>query len=283
MDWFSHIDLTALPHFLLQTPTPEAKIAPSNQAEMLEMMARQLKFLEADHARLAADFAERMKQLTAQTDSVDKDVDKYLSRVFALTTLATALGTGFVGFLGWSTWKEVKASIEAIVARQVSQAVAKTVDREIQLVRRSITREQVITKTLVDYFLENGTEPSREIELIRTRGFGQVRFCHEFGTLRRDTGDLVVVDLEHWQPEAGTRLVDLPKDRKEDLTKGLVDRLLVPGTLPSDTILVVYVNDRIDCLNNFSKSRVIMVGSEVSLIGNLADAAYVISASARLP
>jgi hypothetical protein len=278
MDWFPHIDLSILPHFLSQTPTPEQKVSSSAEVELLKS---QLEFLKADHARLAADFAERMKQLAAQSESVDKDVEKYLSRVFALTAFATTIGAGFVGFFGWTTWKDAKASVKAIVDRQLSQVVSETVDREIQLVRRSNTREQVITKTSVDYFLEDGTEPTREIELIRTRGFSQLRFCSNLGALRRDTGDLVVVDLEHWRPEAGTRLVDLPKEKKEKLTKDFVDRLL--DALPTHTILVVYVNDRIDRLNDFSKSRVIMVGSEVSLIGNLADAAYVISASARLP
>jgi hypothetical protein len=280
MDWLPHLDLSILPHFLSQTPAPEPKVSSSAEVELLK---GQLEFLKADHARLAADFAERMKQLAAQSDSVDKDVEKYLSRVFALTALATTLGAGFVGFFGWTTWKDAKASVKTIVDRQLSLVVAETVDREIQLVRRSITREQVITKTLVDYFLEHGTEQTREIELIRTRGFGQVRFCHELGALRGDTGGLVVVDLEHWKPEGGTRLVDLPKDQKERLTKDFVDRLLVPGTLPIDTILVIYVNDRINCLNTFPNNRVIMTGSEVSLIGNLADAAYVIAASSRLP
>jgi hypothetical protein len=59
MDWLPHIDLSMLPHFLSQTPTAELKV--SNSAEV-ELLKSQLEFLKADHARLASDFVERMKQ-----------------------------------------------------------------------------------------------------------------------------------------------------------------------------------------------------------------------------
>jgi hypothetical protein len=62
---------------------------------------------------------------------------------------------------------------------------------------------------------------------------------------------------------------------KEDRAKAAIEELL--ATLPSGTILLVYVNGRINCLNNFPNSRVVMAGSEVALIGTLADAAYVVS------
>jgi hypothetical protein len=275
MDWLPHIDLSAFHHFLLQAPAAEPKGAGTVEVELLKS---QLEFLKADHGRLASEFAERMKQLTAQSESVDKEVEKYLARVFALTALATTLGAGLVGFFGWTTWKDIKATVKTIVERQLSLVVAETVDREIQLVRRSITREQVITKTSVDYFLKAGVEPAREIELIRARGFGQIRFCAQLGALRRDTADLVVVDLEHWKPDAVKHLAEDPN--KEELAKNLVTELL--GAVPRDTILVIYINGRINCLNQFPNNRVIMTGSEVSLIGNLADAAY-IAATDRLP
>ena len=267
MDWFSLMDPIAWMHpIVLQAPTPEVKVSPD-----VELLKSQLEFLKADHARLAADFVERMKQLTAQSESVGKDVETYLNRMSSLTALATALATGFIVFFGWQTGKEVKASVKSIVDRQLAQAVAETVDREIQMVRRSIVREQIIDKTPVDYFLQDGVEPSEEIRLLRTRGFNSPRFCKSLAELRRDTGDLVVVDFEHWKPDGQARLMEMAG--KEDRAKAAIDELL--RILPPNVILLVYVNGFINCLNDFPKSRVVMSNSEVTLIGNLVDAAYV--------
>jgi hypothetical protein len=267
MNWFSLVDPIAWMHpIVLQTPTPEVKASPD-----VELLKSQLEFLKADHARLASDFVERMKQLTAQSESVGKDVETYLSRMFALTAFATTLATGFVGWFGWQTRKDAKASVKAIVDRQLAQVVAETVDREIQLVRRSISREQIIDKTPVDYFLQDGVEPSEEIRLLRTRGFNNPRFCKNLTELRRNTGDLVVVDFEHWRPDGQARLVEMTD--KEDRAKAAIEELI--RTLPSGTILLVYVNGFIKCLNDFPKSQVVMSNSEVALIGNLVDAAYV--------
>ena len=269
MDWFSLVDPIGWMHpIVLQTPTPEVKVSPD-----VELLKSQLEFLKADHARLAADFVERMKQLTAQSDSVGKDVETYLSRMFALTAFATTLATGFVVWFGLQTKKDAKASVKEMVDRQLAQVVAETVDREIQMVRRSIGREQIIDKTPIDYFLQNGVEPSEEIRLLKTRGFNSPRFCRNLAELRRNTGDVVVVDFEHWRPEGQARLVEMAD--KEDRAKSAIVELL--AILPSGTILLVYVNGFIKCLNDFPKSRVVMTNSEVALIGNLVDAAYVVS------
>jgi hypothetical protein len=103
------------------------------------------------------------------------------------------------------------------------------------------------------------------------KGFNNPRFCKNLTELRRNTGDLVVMDFEHWRPDGQARLVEMAD--KEERAKAAIEELI--KTLPSGTILLVYVNGFIKCLNDFPKSQVVMSNSEVALIGNLVDTAYV--------
>lgn len=263
MDLFTLIDPIAWTHaIVLQASTIEVK--PSAEVELFKS---QLEFLKADHARLAADFSERMKQLTAQNTSVGDDFKTYLNYVSGLIVFAT----GILGFIGWSSLEQTKASIKTMVDRQLSGTVAETVDREIQLVRRSLLREQVVSNTPIDYFLQNGVEPAEELRLLRSRGFSKIRFCSDIGKLRRDTADVIVVDLEHWQPDGNVRFVDLPD--KEEKAKAIMADLFL--AVSDETIFVVYVNGIIRCLNDLPKNRTVMSNSQITLIGNMVDAAYV--------
>ena len=263
MDLFSMVDPIGWTHsIVLQAAAIEVK--PSAEVELLKS---QLEFLKADHARLAADFAERMKQLTTQSASVGDDFKTYLNYVSGLILFAT----GIFGFIGWNSLEQAKSSIKTMVDRQLSGTVAETVDREIQMVRRSILREQVVSNTTIDYFLKDGVEPAEELRLLRSRGFSKIRFCREVGKLRRDTADVVVVDLEHWLPDGNGRLADLTD--KEERTKMMMSELFL--AVPNETIFVVYVNGFIKYLNDLPKNRVVMSNSQISLIGNMVDAAYV--------
>jgi hypothetical protein len=207
MDWLPHLDLTVLPHFLLQAPTSEAKVAPSSQAEMLEMMTRQLKFLEADHARLAADFAERMKQLTAQSNSVSDDFKTYLNYVFGLIAFATGLASWF----GLQSLEQAKKTIQTSIDQRLSLVLADTIDREMQvltdtidrrmqIVRRSLDRESVVSTVLVDYLLLDNLTAPAEYNLLGFRGFQNLKFCSQIEDLRKRHVDIVILDLENWQP-----------------------------------------------------------------------------------
>ena len=48
-----------------------------------------------------------------------------------------------------------------------------------------------------------------------------------------------------------------------------------------ETIFVVYVNGIIKCLNDLPKSRTVMSNSQITLIGNMVDAAYVAASRSR--
>jgi hypothetical protein len=200
MDWFPHIDLSIFPHFLSQTPTPQPKVLISPEVELLKS---QLEFLKADHARLAADFAERMKQLTAQSNSVGDDFKTYLNYVFGLIVFVT----GFAGWFGWQSLEQAKKTIQTSIDQKLSLALADTIDRRMQMVRRSLDRESVVSTVLVDYLLLDNLTAPAEYNLLGFRGFQNLKFCSQIEDLRKRHVDIVILDLENWQPN-GVPLVD---------------------------------------------------------------------------
>jgi hypothetical protein len=285
MDWLPHLDLTVLPHFLLQAPTSEAKVAPSSQAEMLEMMTRQLKFLEADHARLAADFAERMKQLTAQSNSVSDDFKTYLNYVFGLIAFAT----GLAGWFGLQSLEQAKKTIQTSIDQRLSLVLADTIDREMQvltdtidrrmqIVRRSLDRESVVSTVLVDYLLLDNLTAPAEYNLLGFRGFQNLKFCSQIEDLRKRHVDIVILDLENWQPNGVPLGSFNPQDQvqQDQGAKPVQDVLAV---LTQRVIVIVYVRGTLKILNDLQPpGRVIPANSPVTLLGNAAEAAYVTSA-----
>lgn len=271
MDLFSMGDPIAWTHsIVLQASTIEVK--PSAEVELLKS---QLEFLKADHARLAADFSERMKQLTAQSASVGDDFKAYLNYVSGLI----AFTTGVLVFVGWNSLKEAKASVKATVDRQLSQIVAETVEREIRTVRRSLDREGVISTVLVDYLLlESSVEPS-ECNLLRFRGFQNLKFCRQIDDLRKRSVDIVILDLENWKPN-GISLGSFKAQNQAQQDQGAKPVRDTLNFLPNRPIIIVYVRGTLTILNELQPpGRVIPSNSPVTLLGNAAEAAYVISAS----
>ena len=277
MDLFSMVDPIGWTHsIVLQAAAIEVK--PSAEVELLKS---QLEFLKADHARLAADFAERMKQLTTQSASVGDDFKTYLNYVSGLILFAT----GIFGFIGWNSLEQAKSSIKTMVDRQLSGTVAETVDREIQMVRRSIDREGVVSTVFVDYLLlDSSAEPS-ECDLLRFRGFKNLQFCNQIDDLRVRLVDIVILDLENWKPNGVSLGSFNPNDRnQQDLaSKPVNDVLAALPNRPNRPIIIVYVRGRLTVLDNINPpSRVVPANGPVTLLGHAAEAAYFVSANTRI-
>ena len=271
MDWFSLMDPIAWMHpIVLQTPTPKVNASPD-----VELLKSQLEFLKADHARLAADFSERMKQLTAQSTSVGDDFKTYLNYIFGLIAAAT----GFATWLGWQSLEQAKASIKTTIDRQLSQAVADTIDYKVQMIRRSLDREGVISTVLVDYLLLGSLAEPKECDLLRFRGFQNLKFCNGIDDLRRKSVDIVILDLENWKPN-GVSLGSFMPQNQEQQDKGSKPVQDVLATMPKRSIMIVYVRGTLRILNDLQPpGRVIPANSPVTLLGNAAEAAYVTSAN----
>lgn len=240
----------------------------------VELLKAQLEFLKADHARLAADFSERMKQLTTQSASVSDDFKTYLGYVTALLVFSGSLLAG----LGLQSLEEAKKKIQTMINQQFSDAIASEISREVQTIRRSIARENVVSTVLIDYLLIGENTAPKEFDLLRYRGFQNLKFCTNIDDLRYKKVGIVVLDIENWLPN-GVALGSFDPNDDIQQEKGAKPVRDVLDLLHKESILVVYVRGTLKILNTLKPGRAIPANSPITLLGHASDAAYVASAN----
>nr|RNJ64970.1 MAG: hypothetical protein EDM05_33690 [Leptolyngbya sp. IPPAS B-1204] len=250
MNWLLLFDpSSAWDWFLAQTPTP------SPSSPEVELLKSQLEFLKDSNTRLGESFT------------------RFVGAMQFTLVVFGALG-GLLAYVVGKNLDDAKKVASQMIHQEMEGQVAALLQTEIENVKRTLRRERVIGATLVDYYLQDAsTEPS-EFKLLQTRGFQNVRFHIEEGSLRRSLGDIVVLDLENWENAAGEAFSQLSEDMREQQAKRQVDTLL--SILPTSTVLVVYVRSTVKYLFEVSKDRYVLpANNPVTLIGNTADAAYV--------
>ena len=272
MGWFALVDPSLWLHsVLLQVPTPSSKSAVSPDVELLKS---QLEFLKAENARSVADFGERMKLIVDENKSLSESFKTFVATMQFVLVVFGALGA-FIVYVFKQNLEDARKVAQEMINQKVDQRISEIVDEKVEYVRRSLGRERVIDATAIDYLLLDGAEP-KEVGLLRTRGFQSIRFCEAIGLLRRDVGDIVVVDLEHWQPDGKTGFLQMAKDEREARAKVLLREVL--DVISPQSILVVYVSDRVEALGTLPKTKTIVpANSTITLVGTVADAAYVAS------
>ena len=272
MGWFALVDPSLWLHsVLLQVPTPSSKSAVSPDVELLKS---QLEFLKAENARVVADFGERMKLIVDENKSLSESFKTFVMTMQFVLVVFGALGA-FIVYVFKQNLEDARKVAQEMINQKVDQRISELVAEKIEYVRRSLGRERVIDATAIDYLLLDGSEP-KEVGLLRTRGFQSIRFCEAIGLLRRDAGDIVVVDLEHWQPDGKTAFLKLAKDEREAKAKAMLQEVL--DVISPQSILVVYVSDRVEALGTLPKTKTIVpANSTITLVGTVADAAYVAS------
>jgi hypothetical protein len=171
--------------------------------------------------------------------------------------------------------QRVRQEAEAQIPRLVEAEVTRLVEAEVANLERTLRREQVIGSTLVDYYLPNGINPPGELRLLQARNFRQVRFRTDLQSIVRSPGDVVILDLKNWVMSSGQNFGDLPETEQQAPGKQLLQDLL--DVLPEAVVIVVYVRGRLFYLNEIGDRYVIAANNPVTLVGNVADGAYVVA------
>lgn len=269
MNWITLMDPGAwVPILLAQVPTPKTA------SPDVELLKAQLEFLKAENARSLMDFTERMRLLTEENKSLSESFKNFVSTMQFVLVVFAALG-GLIAYVFKQNLEDARKVAQEMINQKVDQRISEIVNEKVEYVRRSLSRERVLDTTAIDYLVPDGVEPP-ETELLRTRGFQSVRFCDAVGQLRRDRAEVVVVDLQHWLPDGTVVFLQMAKEEREARAKALLTEVL--RVIAPSSILVVYVGDRVECLGSLPKTRTtIPVNSTITLVGTVADAAYVAS------
>lgn len=195
------------------------------------------------------------------------------------------MNSAFLGFLGiigaLLTWffknnlEDAKQVAAQMVREELDAHIKDRVKEEFRYWEQSAKTERVIGQTLVDYYLPDSTDPPKEYELLTQRGFRQVLFCDRLETIRRSSGDVVILDCQNWVLPSGQRLMTLPPSDREPHIREQIDHLL--RLLSPTVVLVVYIRGTVQYLYDpkFETRYVLAANNQVTLISHVANGAYV--------
>ncbi|KAM3098711.1 hypothetical protein ACKFKF_16700 [Phormidesmis sp. 146-12] len=268
MNWLPFLDLSNL---LAQTPTP------SDSPASVELLRQQIEFLTRENARQTAEFTEKLKLITDENKTLSESFKNFISTMqFALVGFA-ALSAGITGAIAYifkTNLDDAKQVAKDGINQRVDAYMSDLLDSKLEVVRRTLQKEEVISSTLVDYCLLSKTAVPTELELLNGRGFQSVRLRQEETQLRRSSAQVVVLDLENWVNGQGLRFPTLPEGAREQTAKQQVDVLL--DILPIEVVLVVYVRSTVKYLFSVPKDRYVSpANNPITLVGMVTDAAYV--------
>ena len=214
------------------------------------------------------------------------DVDLLKSQLEFLKYTNT-LFLGFLVFVGgllaWffnKSLEDAKRLANQIVRQEVESQIATqvrdTVTVEIEAVKRTLLRERVIGSTLVAYYLPDASSEPHELKLLRTRNFQDVQLIKHVSALQESRADVIVLDLENWEVTAAQRFSALPEDEREKQAKQQIDAVLNLNALHRSVVLIIYIRLTVKYLYAVPKNRYVLAANNpVTLIGTIADAAYV--------
>lgn len=169
----------------------------------------------------------------------------------------------------------VRQDAEAQIPRLVEREVGDLVRAEVVSVERAMRREQVIANTTIDYFVPDGIAEPHEIALLRAREFKRVRFWREVQDLGEFPREVVVLDLHNWVLPSGQKFNECSEADQQDPARQQIETLLaIPNW--NSTVIIVYIRGRIFYLNTITDRYVIAANNPISLVGNVADGAYVV-------
>lgn len=242
-----------------------------------------------DSTKLLEQQFELLRTLREENRSLSESFKSYITAMQFVLVVFGVLGS-LIAYIFAQNLKDAKQVAREMINQEVNRRIVETVDAEMSHVKRSIGRERVISDILVDYYYPVENFHLRELNMLRTRGFKQVRSYHAEFQLRQSPGDVVVMDLGRW-PEANGQTFDELKeaaDRLSEDDKKKENRKLdqialervrqVLNLLPQTTALVVYVRASVYSLNSLKGGdrHVGIANMPITLVGMVADAAYVV-------
>jgi hypothetical protein len=274
MDWRSLPELIEIHSlFLVQASSPVP--SPSPTGADVELLQSQLEFLKQSYSQ----FVETVKIIFTILGIAGVIVAYFFGKSFKDFQDAARKDVRDFQEIARRDVQEsvqrVRQEAEVQIPRLVAAEVTRLVAAEVANLERTLRREQVIGSTLVDYYLPNGINPPSEFRLLQARNFRQVRFRTDLQSIVRSPGDVVILDLKNWVMSSGQNFGDLSETEQQIPGKQLLQDLL--DVLPEAVVIVVYVRGRLFYLNEIGDRYVIAANNPVTLVGNVADGAYVVA------
>lgn len=245
-------------------------------AQEIEALKGQVETLQATNQLLSDGLTNQIEFLKQENQALTSSFSQYVDAMkWNLTVLAglAAILTAVGGWIFKNNLDDAKKVAQEMIDRRVEGQISALVEARVEEVARTLRREQVIGTTRVDYYLPAAEQFPHELRLLRSRRFQKVRPISSLTEMRRSPGDVVVLDVQNWVLPSGQRFMELPDPEREAQAQEQIDALL--DVLPLSAVVVVYVRGRIGYLNRISDRYVLPANNPVTLVGTVADGAYV--------
>lgn len=187
-----------------------------------------------------------------------------------LITFSYKIVTAIAGFLGFTTWKNLKESRERInelVEKAVAKEIAERVNQRITEVERIVQKEAIVSSTEVKYclpMLDPDIESLQEYQLLTNRGFKISSVENYERKSSFSNCDVVVMDFVNGQFSDNDEVISI------------LEKVVV--IIPEKSTIVIYIKCRVDRLDNtFTNQDVYYTPANniLTLMGRVIDAAQI--------
>ncbi|PSB01548.1 hypothetical protein [Merismopedia glauca] len=201
-------------------------------------------------------------------------------------------------FYGKSLTDAKKEAKQEIIA-QISKYVSEQIENEVAFAKRTFEREQIVSKSVVDYYLASTENQPNEYKLLDKRGFRKpVNFYNKTDLPKKrsknfDLGDVFVIDVANvdieLSPEEKEQVssktendrkkcqLNLENKKRDQIVRETIELISqnFPKLKDKKTVLVIYIKGISDAITEFKDLYIVGANSPISLIGNVTDSAYV--------
>ena len=274
--------------FLAQSSPP----SPADLAQQLNLLQAQVDALQSANQALSDGLTSQIEFLKAENQSITDSFSTYIEamkwNLTALTGLAAILGVAG-GWVFKNSLEDAKETAGLIVRQELTSRINPLIANESDNIRRTLQTEQIIGRTIVDYYLPAmGNSERTEFDLLSNRGFSDVRWWDANKKPIGKFGGVLVVDFVNCE------LISLPgltSDDKEVQKTAVLQRdEIVNSTIRElvdlrigNPIIVAYVRPgkaRIGAIDKLTQTfqeidYYASANTPVSLMGAVVDSAYV--------
>lgn len=142
-----------------------------------------------------------LSQASTAPPAAPPDIELLMHQLEFMKWINTAF-LGFLGFLGglltWffkSNLDDAKEMARKMVRQELADHIEPLIKAESDHIQRTLRTEQIISATVVDYYLPAEAEPPREHRLLKGRGFLDVRYWRQNQLPIGRFGSVLVIDF----------------------------------------------------------------------------------------
>ena len=285
----------SLPDLLSFWHMPLAQATPPNiqdLAQDLDALKVQVEALKQTNQLLSDSLTTQVEFLKQANQDLTASFSQYIDAMKWNLTVLAGLAVILSAVGGWifkNSLDDAKEMATRIVRQELTSSIEPLIETEVQNLRKSLQTEQIISGTVVDYYMPaSGGGLATEYQLLKNRGFLDVRFWDDDQRPQGRFGSVLVVDFVNCD------LLNLPglADDSSDVRRAAYqerDRLVnetIRGLVElriGNPIIVAYVRPgfgRIGALDQLTTTfpelrYYASANTPVSLMGVVVDSGYV--------